>query len=218
MTRRRRAGLTLFEVVISLAIFLAAVVALWNLCNAAGNRASQTQLATQASVMCQSKLAEALVGIQPMGSIDWSPIPDVDNFYWRMDAEQQDTPGLYLVHVSVKQEANGVKSAETTLTQFALAPANRGSTLDLALQQSNAAANSMDPSNSGNNAASGSGASNSGASNQGSNTNAGGKTPSGGSGKTTTGGSSSGGSTGRSSTGSDSGGSSAKGGTTGGKS
>lgn len=130
MKSRRRTGLTLFEVVISLAIFIGAVVALWNLSNAAANRASQTQLQTQASLMCQSKLAEAMVGLQELGSVDWQPISDVDNFFWKMDASQNGVDGLYLVQVSVKHEINGVKNAECSLTQYALSPHNRGSTLD----------------------------------------------------------------------------------------
>jgi len=216
MRRERRNGLTLFEVVISLAIFLAAVVALWNLANSAANRASETQLSTQASLMCQSKLAEAMVGIQQFGSVDWQPIADVDNFFWRMDATQDSVDGLYLVQVSVKQEANGIKNAECSLTQYALAPQNRGSTMDQAAT-ANTPANpnptTTDPADSGN--SSGSGASGAaGAAGGGATKMGGGGTKTGGGGRT--GGTGGGGMSGGGTSGGTTGGKNTGGGNTGG--
>jgi general secretion pathway protein I len=89
--KRTRAGLTLLEVLISLAIFLGALTALSQLIGIGSRAAVQAQLRTQAILKCQSKLAEALAGAQPLESVSQAAFEDEENWKWSLDVQ----PGAY---------------------------------------------------------------------------------------------------------------------------
>ena len=63
-TTSRRNGLTLFELLLALAIFLASLAALAHSCWTSGSRAAaQAKLQTEAILRCESKLGELVSGI-----------------------------------------------------------------------------------------------------------------------------------------------------------
>ncbi len=144
-----RRGLTLFEVVIALAIFLGAVVALSHLINVGTDRALDVQQQAQASMLCQSKLAEVLAGKEPVtgtnafvafgGDPYWSSLTKDENVNWTYNVES--TPSglgdnLYKVKVTVRLERPDGKIIDASLAQMVLDPALRGSTLDAAADSS----------------------------------------------------------------------------------
>ena len=77
-----RSGLTLLEIVLSLALFCGAAAALsqlaWN-----GSRATvQARLKTQATIRCEAKLNEILAGVEQMVAKSNVPFPDDSHWTW----------------------------------------------------------------------------------------------------------------------------------------
>lgn len=135
MTRRRtasRRGITLFEVVLGLVIFLVAYPALNTLVQMGTFRAEEAQYVAQASLHCRSKLAELSVGAEPLEGTDWTPLGELPNWSWRAEVTPAELANLHAVQVWVKFETGG-RPIETTMSRFLLDPSVRGSTQDRGL-------------------------------------------------------------------------------------
>lgn len=131
-TRRPvRRGITLFEVVLSLVIFLLALPALNTLVQIGTRRAEETHFLAKASMECRSKLAEVTVGAEPLDPVEWSPLPDA-NWFWRLDVADGEVNGLKQVQVTVKFDP-GTSPVQVTLSSMILDPVMRGSTQDRGL-------------------------------------------------------------------------------------
>lgn len=129
----RRRGLTLLEVVTALAIFLIGVTALYQLIQDSSYRALQVDWKAQASLRCQSKLAEVLIGAVDLQTTDYQAFgEDADNapWMWRVSATEE-TGGLYRVTVEVKRELSNGELVTADLVQFIVPPTMRGSSLDV---------------------------------------------------------------------------------------
>lgn len=128
-----RSGLTLLEVVFAMAIFLFAMLAIWQLLTFATDRAREVKLQAYTSLRCQGKLNEAMAGAEPLSSTDYTPYEDEASkalqLQWKMDATEMMT-GVYEVRVSVKAVYAGERFVESSLSQIILDPAKRGSTND----------------------------------------------------------------------------------------
>ena len=111
-----RAGLTLLEVLISLAIFLGALTALSQLIGIGSRAAVQAQLRTQAILKCQSKLAEVLAGAQPLESVSQAAYEDEENWKWSLDVQ----PGAYenMLQLTVSVLYSGAGESVTTSYQL----------------------------------------------------------------------------------------------------
>ncbi|MFI4847830.1 MAG: prepilin-type N-terminal cleavage/methylation domain-containing protein [Gimesia chilikensis] len=114
--KRTRAGLTLLEVLISLAIFLGALTALSQLIGIGSRAAVQAQLRTQAILKCQSKLAEVLAGAQPLESVSQAAYEDEENWKWSLDVQ----PGAYenILQLTVSVLYSGAGESVTTSYQL----------------------------------------------------------------------------------------------------
>jgi type II secretion system protein I len=131
---RSRRGITLLEVLISLAIFLFSLAAIAQLVRAASDRAVQANRRQQAIFLCQSKLAEFAAGYVPMSSQgdtafdsdqNWA---DVHDWTWSADVQQNQANNVWQVAVTVTfPGSNGV---QVTLTRMLLDPSARGNTMD----------------------------------------------------------------------------------------
>ncbi len=133
MVRVSRKGLTLLEVVVSVAIFLIALAAIWELFLIGGDRARDVKLQTRTSMLCQSKLAEVVVGAADLtSSSDYTNFTDEFNkdLQWRMEVESTDAENVSLVKVWVKADLPGGRIVESHLAQMVLDPKVRGSSLD----------------------------------------------------------------------------------------
>jgi general secretion pathway protein I len=127
-----RRGLTLLEVVVSMAIFLMAVVAIWQLVAFGTERAIDVKLQAETSLRCQSKLAEVMIGAQPFTSSGGFQ-PDEEPFQhleWKMEATDGPGAGLKEVKVWVKAKAPSGREIESMLSQIVLEPTLHGSTQD----------------------------------------------------------------------------------------
>jgi type II secretion system protein I len=123
-----RRGLTLLEVLCAVSIFLVALVAVTQLLNWGGDRALESNFRTQATLRCESKLAEVMAGIQTLSSTGWTPFSDNPDWSWRLDCQQGDIANLWNVQVWVQKKRPDGSMLELCLNQMVLAPAQRGST------------------------------------------------------------------------------------------
>ncbi|MDA1052671.1 MAG: hypothetical protein O3C40_19620 [Planctomycetota bacterium] len=107
VTRRRRLarsprnGLTLFELLLALAIFLTSLAALAQLLASGARAAAQSQLQTEAILRCESKLGELVSGITPIKAVSNQAFDDDSTWSWRVTVSDGPWPNLQLVELRV---------------------------------------------------------------------------------------------------------------------
>ncbi len=97
----RRHGLTLFELLLALAIFLASVAALAHLLNVGSRAAIEGRLQSRAILRCETKLDEVLAGAEPMESAQDIPFEDDEDWRWSLEVQNGPVPGLVEIELSV---------------------------------------------------------------------------------------------------------------------
>ncbi len=121
---RRRRGLTLFELLLALAIFLGSVAALAHLINTGSQAAVQGQLQTRAILRCESKMAEVLAGVESMQSARDVPFSDDRNWKWNLDIREGPLPGLLELTLTVSHTGNGpLANTSYALSRYVRHPA-----------------------------------------------------------------------------------------------
>jgi general secretion pathway protein I len=105
-TPTRRRGLTLFELLLALAIFLASLAALAHLINSGSRAAIEGRLQTQAIVRCESKLAEVLAGVEPIERTSDTPFADDPDWTWSLEVQPGSVPDLIDLQVTVSHTGN----------------------------------------------------------------------------------------------------------------
>ena len=101
LARSPRAGLTLFELLLALAIFLTALAALAQLLDSGARAAAQSQLQTEAIIRCESKLGELVSGITPIKPVSNQVFDDDPNWSCRLTVADGAWPNLQLVEFRV---------------------------------------------------------------------------------------------------------------------
>lgn len=118
-----RRGITLFEVVLALGIFLGAFAAIAQVIDL-GRQASVTgQLQNEAVLRAQTKLAEVIAGVEPMSALQSQPFEDDPNWTWGLT--MGDSPHADLLGLTITVEhmrANGSIDAAFVLTRFVRDP------------------------------------------------------------------------------------------------
>ena len=105
-----RAGISLFEVVLALSIFLGAVVALSQLTNNGMRTAVSARLQTQAVLRCESKLAELVAGVEPLEDVAEQPFDDDENWTWSLTTTTGPHADLLNITVSANHNSGGERS------------------------------------------------------------------------------------------------------------
>lgn len=100
-------GLTLFEVLLSLSIFMGAMVVLSQLWYGGVRASVQTQLRTQAILRCESKLNEVVAGILPLQSVGDTPFEDDSTWTWNLQVTPGPHADVWLVVVNVSHPGQG---------------------------------------------------------------------------------------------------------------
>lgn len=120
MMRRRRNGITLYEVVLSLAIFAGALAALGPLASTGSRAAVRTKLETQAVLRCESKLAEVLAGIEPLQAVSGGAFEDAaPGWSWDLSVTSGPRQDLLILEVSAAHtNANGTLDASHKLVRL----------------------------------------------------------------------------------------------------
>jgi len=122
--RQVRSGLTLLEIVLSLALFCGALAALsqlaWN-----GTRATvQARLKTQATIRCEAKLNEILAGAVPMQAQAGVAFPDDSRWIWSQNVLSSNNSDLLQLEVTVSHKGTSrLSSVDVTLKRWARQPA-----------------------------------------------------------------------------------------------
>jgi hypothetical protein len=119
------------EVIVSLAIFVLAFLALHAMVNMSGERAIDIQEKSETAHRCQSIMAEVMSGVVALQSQSEQAFDDNPDYSWSMDCTQQGTvANLWTVTVHVTRTRKDGNNLETSLTQMIVDPSIRGSTFD----------------------------------------------------------------------------------------
>src|SRR5207237_7498131 len=82
----------------------------------------------RASLLAQSRMAEALAGSIPLASQSDASCDEDPDWSWSMDAEPETPPGLYRVKITVSRNRPDGSRFETVVNQMVLDPTVRGNT------------------------------------------------------------------------------------------
>ena len=99
-------GLTLFEVLLSLAIFVMALAAIGQLVSNGMRGAVRARLETQAVLRCESKLAEVLAGIEPLQLMNNVAFADDPSWTWSLMIAAGPTEDLLDLELLVQHPAS----------------------------------------------------------------------------------------------------------------
>ncbi len=112
-TRRRRSGLTLFELLLALAIFVTSLAALAQLINAGSRAAIEGQLQTEAIVRCESKLAEVLAGVEFIENTSDTAFADDTDWTWSLAVQPSPVPDLIDLKMTVSHQGNSALASSS---------------------------------------------------------------------------------------------------------
>ena len=120
-TSHPRRGLSLLEVLISVAIFLGALTAIMQLLNSGQQAEVSARLKTEAMLRCETKMAEIVSGIEKAVSTEEQKFPDdeIGNWQWSAEIGNGDATNLLKVTVTVEHLPDGkIPNAAFTLTRY----------------------------------------------------------------------------------------------------
>jgi len=95
-----RRGLSLFEVIIALAIFMGSIAAIGQLVSTGVRGAVQARLQSQAMLRAETKMAEAVAGATSLTGGSSGAFPDDASWTWSIAVAAGPHEGLYLVEVT----------------------------------------------------------------------------------------------------------------------
>lgn len=110
-----RAGISLLEVVLALAILATSAALLAQITRQSTNNALMAQRIASAQLICEGTMSEILVGAIPMQTTDWAPVEGSfsrGNWYYKLDtvtAERPNMIGLRLAITDIIDSPDGVK-------------------------------------------------------------------------------------------------------------
>ena len=129
---RKRAGLTLLEVILSLAIFLFSLVAIGHLMTLGTERATEVRAVSRATALAQSKMGEVIAGVLPLSAQGETPFDHEPDYVWSVDCQQDSVANLWDVQVKVSRTTrDGSNGIEVVVQQMVLDPTARGSQADV---------------------------------------------------------------------------------------
>ena len=99
----QRCGLSLLEVILSIAILGASMVVIGHLYNLGFRAARQAQFRSEANLLVDSIMAELAAGVIPAESTDGTTIESAPDWQYEIEIEDSQQPGLFLATVVVKR-------------------------------------------------------------------------------------------------------------------
>ena len=129
MTRRpaRRAGMSLVEVLLALAILVLALVAIGRLVDIGTDRGNDARAYTRGTRLAQAKMAETEAGMVSLASETDGEFEGDDRVWkFKVTPEPAGPPNLYTVTVRVTRDFQG-RPVEVVLAQMIFDPAVTGS-------------------------------------------------------------------------------------------
>jgi type II secretion system protein I len=127
----QRTGFSLLEVILALAILGGAVAVLGEIARVGIENAELARDTTHGQLLCQSKLAEIVSGVEPLEAISGVPLGTTSetditqpDWYYTVDVTPLDDEGLTEVRVTVaKDRPDGKRPVEVTLVRWMIDPA-----------------------------------------------------------------------------------------------
>ncbi len=117
--RNARRGLTLFEVLLSLAILAAAMAAIAQLVSSGVQSSVRARLQTEAIIRCQSRMAELIAVGDPTAVVTEVPFDDDPAWKWSVSSAATEQPGLLQVVVTVTHDAgNGFSDVSYSIPRL----------------------------------------------------------------------------------------------------
>lgn len=113
---KHRRGITLFEVMLALAIFLGAFAAIAQVIDLGRQASVAGQLENEAVLRAQTKLAEVIAGVEPMSGLQGQAFEDDPNWTWGL--EIGDGPHVDLLGLTITVEHT--RPSGTVDAQFVL--------------------------------------------------------------------------------------------------
>lgn len=98
-----RRGLSLLEVILSIAILGSSMVVIGHLYNLGFRAARQSQFRSDANLLVDSIMAELAAGVLPVESTGSTTIEHAPNWEYAVEIEDSQQPGLFLATVVVKR-------------------------------------------------------------------------------------------------------------------
>ncbi|HVX59139.1 MAG TPA: prepilin-type N-terminal cleavage/methylation domain-containing protein [Pirellulales bacterium] len=102
---RRRGGFSLLEVILALAILVAALAVLGELIRSGVRNAQMARDLSRAQVLCETKLSEVFAGVIPAEKTSNSAIAEAPGWQYSIERDASGPSGLIKVHVTVEQDA-----------------------------------------------------------------------------------------------------------------
>jgi len=116
---RPRSGLSLLEVILSIAILGGSMVVIGHLYNLGYRSALATQFRSEANLHADTKMAELAAGVLPIESSGETEIEGAPGWQYAVEIEDSFQPGLFLATVIVtKGEESGVLSNGISIVRF----------------------------------------------------------------------------------------------------
>lgn len=119
--QHERSGLTLLEVLLSVAIFLGSLTAIMQILQIGKRAELMTRLQTEAVMRCETQMAEVLAGVHELTSVSSQPLTDSDaagTWQWSLDPADSGTAGLLQVTVTVEYVVGEETIAAYALTRY----------------------------------------------------------------------------------------------------
>jgi general secretion pathway protein I len=118
-----RRGITLFEVMLALAIFLGAFAAIGQIIDLGRQASVEGQLENEAVLRAQTKLAEVVAGIEPMTALEGQAFEDDPNWTWGLTMDTAPHVDVLGLTITVEHtRPNGTVDAAFVLTRFVRDP------------------------------------------------------------------------------------------------
>jgi general secretion pathway protein I len=127
----RRAGMSLIEVLVAMAVFLLCLVGIGRLVDSGTDRATEAKYQNTGTRLAQSKLAEVEAGVIPVSggaTGDFSDDGD-DPWQWTVDSTETDIANTYDVIVTVSRPYRG-QTFSVKLAQIVFDPTAIGTAAD----------------------------------------------------------------------------------------
>ena len=121
----QRAGLSLLEVLVALAIFLISLASIAGLVDFGAERAQAASMTTLGTRLAQAKLAEIEAGVSPPNSSESGTFEDEPDWTFAVEPGAALAANTYPVTVRVSREMGG-RHYEVVLTQVIFDPAFQG--------------------------------------------------------------------------------------------
>jgi len=97
-----RHGISLFEVVLALAIFIGALTAISQILRTGSRAAIRAQLQSEAVLLCERRMNEVLSGVQPLEAVQHAAFEQGQNWFWSLNITDGGVVNLLQLEVIVE--------------------------------------------------------------------------------------------------------------------